>query len=112
MMPSHGGKDGPAPVTLDSVSADTDRRPDVRPSQLDLFPDRAYLRCVDPAANKARFYVLAVQPTLFGGVDLVCEWGRIGSPGTVRFIPHRDTGQALDTIRTIAAKRKARGYIE
>ncbi len=84
----------------------------MRPAQLDLFPDRAYLRCVDPAANKARFYVLSVQPTLFGGVDLVCEWGRIGAPGTVRFIPHRDTGQALDTIRAITAKRKARGYVE
>ncbi len=84
----------------------------MRKSQLDLFPDQTYLRCVDPEANKQRFYVLTVQPTLFGGVDLVCEWGRIGSAGAVRFIPHTDTGQAIDTIRTITAKRKARGYVE
>jgi predicted DNA-binding WGR domain protein len=84
----------------------------VRKSQLDLFPDQTYLRCVDPEANKQRFYVLTVQPTLFGGVDLVCEWGRIGSAGAVHFIPHTDTGQAIDTIRTITAKRRARGYVE
>jgi predicted DNA-binding WGR domain protein len=31
-----------------------------------------------------RFYTLHVAPTLFGEWMLVAEWGRIGSPGTVR----------------------------
>ena len=80
--------------------------------QLDLFPDQTYLRRLDLRSNKRRYYALTVQPTLFGNVDLVCEWGRIGSPGTVRFIPLDDEGQAIDAIRRIVAKRKARGYVE
>jgi predicted DNA-binding WGR domain protein len=35
----------------------------------------------------ARFYALHSAPTLFGGWDLVREWGRIGSPGTLRLTP-------------------------
>jgi predicted DNA-binding WGR domain protein len=31
-----------------------------------------------------RFYALHLAPTLFGEWMLVAEWGRIGSPGTVR----------------------------
>jgi hypothetical protein len=29
--------------------------------------------------NMARFYVLAIEPTLFDEMALVREWGRIGS---------------------------------
>ena len=31
----------------------------------------------DPSRNMARFYVLAIEPTLFGDMALVREWGRI-----------------------------------
>ena len=34
--------------------------------------------------NMARFYVLAIEPTLFGEMALVREWGRIGSMGRRR----------------------------
>jgi len=33
---------------------------------------------MDQALNMARFYVLDIQPTLFGEIALVQEWGRIG----------------------------------
>ena len=33
----------------------------------------------DPARNMARFYTMALQPTLFGEWALLREWGRIGS---------------------------------
>lgn len=68
------------------------------------------LRRVDAARNMARFYRLQMQPTLFGGVTLVREWGRIGQQGTCRHDQH-DTAEAahlaLDTL--MAAKRR-RGY--
>jgi predicted DNA-binding WGR domain protein len=35
----------------------------------------------DGACNLARFYVLAVEPSLFGDAVLVRAWGRIGSLG-------------------------------
>ena len=37
------------------------------------------LERVDPKANIHRYYVLAVEPTLFGDVGLRREWGRIGN---------------------------------
>ncbi len=51
------------------------------------------LRRVDPARNMARFYRMQMQPTLFGGVTLIREWGRIGQAGTCRHDQH-DTAEA------------------
>jgi hypothetical protein len=36
-----------------------------------------YLTKTDPSRNMARFYVLDVQPTLFGEWALLKVWGRI-----------------------------------
>lgn len=46
--------------------------------------NRVQLRRVDEAQNMRRFYTLTLQPDLWGGCDLVREWGRIGQAGTVR----------------------------
>jgi predicted DNA-binding WGR domain protein len=43
-----------------------------------------YLTKTDPARNMARFYVLDIQPTLFGEWALLKEWGRIGRAGQSR----------------------------
>jgi predicted DNA-binding WGR domain protein len=50
-----------------------------------------------------RYYVLSVQPNLFGGWSLIHEWGRIGSPGRVRI----DLCASLDEARE-AYSRKLR----
>ena len=34
-------------------------------------------RC-DPTCNMARYYVLSIEPSLFGDATLIREWGRIG----------------------------------
>ncbi|MDN3722126.1 WGR domain-containing protein [Roseibium salinum] len=36
---------------------------------------------VDRARNMARFYRLAIEPTLFGGLVLHRTWGRLGTWG-------------------------------
>ena len=36
---------------------------------------------VDRTKNMARYYVLSVEPTLFGESSLVRRWGRIGGAG-------------------------------
>ena len=41
----------------------------------------------DHARRMARFYVLDVQPDLFGQWCFVREWGRIGRPGQMRSRP-------------------------
>ena len=43
-----------------------------------------YLTRTDPARNMNRFYVVQVMPNLFGHWTVMREWGRRGSPGTVR----------------------------
>ena len=40
-------------------------------------------RC-DPTCNMARYYVLSIEPSLFGDATLIREWGRIGRPGQRR----------------------------
>ena len=37
------------------------------------------LERLDHRRNISRFYRLSIEPTLFGGVALVREWGRIGT---------------------------------
>ena len=68
------------------------------PLQLDLFAEAVELRRLEPDRNMARFYIMVLQPDLFGGVDLVREWGRIGSPGRVFISHHEDRDQAMDAL--------------
>ena len=66
---------------------------------------------VDPARNMARFYVLALQPTLFGEVALVREWGRIGSPGRVQVTAYATPEEAEAAFRRVGHQKARRGYM-
>ena len=46
--------------------------------------NRLYLEKRDPDKNMQRFYAMHITQTIFGDWALIREWGRIGSPGTVR----------------------------
>ena len=39
-------------------------------------------RC-DPSCNMARYYVLSIEPSLFGDATLIREWGRIGQQSRI-----------------------------
>lgn len=70
------------------------------------------LERADPSQNMARYYVLSIEPTLFGDSALVREWGRIGSSGQRRseFFPQtNDAHLALDTW---LKRKRRRGYAE
>lgn len=69
-----------------------------------------YLTKIDPAENEARFYVLDVQPTLFGEWALVKEWGRIGSEGEQRMTWFDEEREAYDALSQEIKKRWRRGY--
>lgn len=79
-------------------------------NQLDMFPETIRLQCIDPVRNKRRFYVMAVQPTLFGEWELMREWGRIGRAGRVRHDVYPDPGRALDALSALAKQKTRRGY--
>ncbi|WP_248311294.1 WGR domain-containing protein [Bosea sp. ASV33] len=64
----------------------------------------------DPAQNMARFYVLAIEPTLFGDVALVREWGRRGRPGRRRLDLFGDQEAAAEALQDWLLRKTKRGY--
>jgi len=70
----------------------------------------AYLTRTDLTRNINRFYVVQVMPSLFGDWTVMREWGRRGSPGTMRLKSYRRREEAhVDEQRTIK-RRLQRGY--
>lgn len=69
-----------------------------------------YLTKIDPARNMARFYVLDVQPDLFGEWALVREWGRIGRAGQSRRASFAEHGAVEAAFAREFKKRRSRGY--
>jgi predicted DNA-binding WGR domain protein len=72
--------------------------------------DKVCLEKIDPARNQRRFYAIAVAPDLLGGWVLVQEWGRIGSPGTVRETRYPTEALAREAAATLRARKERRGY--
>lgn len=66
-------------------------------------------RC-DPALNMARFYVLSVEPTLFGEAALVREWGRIGHRGRMQLDLFEDRVKAAEALDDWLRRKSRRGY--
>ena len=65
----------------------------------------------DPAQNMARFYVLSIEPTLFGDdVALVREWGRLGGEGRRRLDLYSDAVVATEALDTWLQRKVRRGY--
>ncbi|MCW3783867.1 WGR domain-containing protein [Defluviimonas salinarum] len=73
-------------------------------------PEPVCLERRDPAQNMARFYVLALQYTLFGETSLIQNWGRIGAWGQVRTETFCDAEAALAAARSIERVKTRRGY--
>lgn len=65
----------------------------------------------DPARNMARFYVLSLEPTLFGDdVALVREWGRLGRQGRRRIDLYADGAIASEALEAWLQRKVGRGY--
>ena len=64
----------------------------------------------DETRNMARFYVISVEPTLFGQWAVVRHWGRLGTSGQARESWFAD----LDAARAESAgwqrRKRGRGY--
>jgi predicted DNA-binding WGR domain protein len=73
-------------------------------------PRSVDLKRIDAALNMRRYYHMSLQPDLFGGVDVVREWGRIGRRGQSLIERHPDEHSALDAMRAREAVKRKRGY--
>jgi predicted DNA-binding WGR domain protein len=70
----------------------------------------AFLTRIDPTRNINRFYVVQVMPSLFGDWTVMREWGRRGSPGTVRLSSYQRRNEAETAERRTIRRRRQRGY--
>lgn len=69
-----------------------------------------HLRRIDPARNMARFYVLSIQPTLFGGASLIRNWGRIGTNGQAMMETFDESTDAGEAFARLERRKRRRGY--
>lgn len=65
---------------------------------------------VDVARNMARYYSLSLQPTLFGDVSLVRNWGRIGTRGQQKIELFSDHDHAFDCLQDLIRRKHRKGY--
>ena len=68
------------------------------------------LRRIDDARNMRRFYLLDLQPDLFGGVLLVKHWGRIGTGGRIVDQSYNSEASAAEAMQLQAERKRRRGY--
>ena len=73
-------------------------------------PYHLYIERVDPDRNMARFYTLAIEPTLFGTPRLLRRWGRIGTLGRTMVHHFEREEEAVPLFLTLLRERKAHGY--
>ena len=58
-----------------------------------------------------KYYKLFEQATLFGTIDIICVWGRIGGNLGGYKVISCDTDQDVElTVNSIKKRRKHRGY--
>ena len=79
-------------------------------SNIDANP--FYLRRINPSLNMRRFYLLSIQPTLFGGASLVRNWGRFGASGQSLVETFDQPDQADGALRRLVQRKRRRGYID
>lgn len=61
--------------------------------------------------NGTKYYKLLLQPDLFGGTNIVCIWGRLGTNnGGYKIILCKSYEEVKNTITSIQKRRKYRGY--
>lgn len=58
-----------------------------------------------------RFYMLSIQPTLFGGASIIRNWGRIGTSGQAMMQTFDENVDADKAFAQLARSKCKRGYI-
>jgi predicted DNA-binding WGR domain protein len=69
-----------------------------------------YLERHEPDKNLHRFYLIHVVPGIFGDWSLVREWGRVGSPGTVRKEWFDSEKEAVAVGEKLRDAKQRKGY--
>jgi predicted DNA-binding WGR domain protein len=73
-------------------------------------PGPIHLQRIDAEQNMRRFYMLVVQPTLFGGASVIRNWGRIGTGGQTMIETFDNEEAAVLAVSRIEGTKRRRGY--
>lgn len=73
-------------------------------------PYRLYVERNDLSKNMARFYALAIEPTLFQTPCLIRKWGRIGTIGQTKTHHFEREDEAVTLFLDLLRAKRARGY--
>lgn len=73
-------------------------------------PYQLYVERRDPARNMARYYVLSIEPTLFGDVCLTRRWGRIGARGQAKHHSFQREDEAVRLFLELLRGKRQKGY--
>ncbi len=68
------------------------------------------LERLDPVRNMYGYYVVSLEPSLFGDTALVRQWGRIGSAGRQRLELYADPAEAAEELEAWLRRKIQRGY--
>ncbi|MBF0455331.1 MAG: WGR domain-containing protein [Magnetococcales bacterium] len=71
---------------------------------------KAYLQRLNPNSGDVWFYSIQIQRDLMGRWQVIREWGRSGSPGTVRHMPYDAYYDAQESMETLIEELSQRGY--
>jgi predicted DNA-binding WGR domain protein len=71
---------------------------------------RIYLIHHEPDKNMHRFYQMFVAQGLLGEWSLIREWGRVGSPGTVRKDWFDTEEEAITARQRLYDAKQKKGY--
>jgi len=69
-----------------------------------------YCQRIDASRNMARYYTLAIRPTLFGEIAVVRSWGRIGKAGGEMTEVFSNEKDAISRFLELLLKKRKRGY--
>ena len=69
------------------------------------------LERIEPERNMHRYYVMSLEPTLFGDTGLRREWGRLGNKGgQTRLDLHEEPDEAREALEVWLQRKFKRGY--
>ncbi|MBF0623794.1 MAG: WGR domain-containing protein [Magnetococcales bacterium] len=71
---------------------------------------KVYLQRLNPGNGLIWFYSIQIQRDLLGRWQVIREWGRAGSPGTLRQVPYDQLGDAVSALGNLRDQLTGKGY--
>ena len=71
---------------------------------------KAYMQRLNPQTDLLWYFSIQIQLDLLGRWQVIREWGRSGSPGTLRHMPYESLQEAVDAFIYTKEQLIGKGY--